>query len=233
MADESANYTPSFSAEEIETLRRWHEVAYTELRDARERHVTYLDLDLVVPGGVFAPTPTSDLLGRAVLDEVRENDRVLDMGTGSGVNAVLAASRSRDVLGVDINPHAVAAAIDNAARNGVSARTTFRVSDLFEAVDGTFDIIVYDPPFRWFRPRDLCETSIADENYGSLTRFMQQASGFLNADGRVLVFFGTSGDMKYLTTLIDRAGFNCSTVAERDLTRDFVTVTYRTLRLTR
>ena len=40
----------------------------------------------------------------------------------SGVNAVLAASRSLEVLAVDINPHALAAAQDNAARNGVADR---------------------------------------------------------------------------------------------------------------
>jgi release factor glutamine methyltransferase len=38
-------------------------------------------------------TPVSHLLGEAVLAHVRDGDRVLDMGTGSGVNAVLAAAR--------------------------------------------------------------------------------------------------------------------------------------------
>ena len=45
-----------------------------------------------------------------VLDEVRDDDRVLDMGTGSGVNGIVAASRSRDVLAVDVNPAAVTCA---------------------------------------------------------------------------------------------------------------------------
>lgn len=74
-----------------------------------------------MPPGVFPPTPMSDLLGHAVLEEVDAKDRVLDMGTGSGINAILAARSSPEVLGVDINPLTVAAARHNAKRKGVRA----------------------------------------------------------------------------------------------------------------
>ncbi len=230
MSDE---YVPGFSEEETELLRRWHESAYRAMRAAGEQRVEYLGLDLVVPPDVFAPTATSDLLGRAVLSEVRDTDRVLDVGTGSGVNAILAASRSREVIGVDINPHAVLAARENAARNGVGDRTRFLESDVFDAIEGAFDLIVCDPPFRWFRPRDVLEASIADEGYAALRRFMAELPDRLTREGRALVFFGTSGDMGYLLRLIERSGLVSSVVVERDLTKDGITVSYRTLRLTR
>ncbi len=105
----------------------------------------------------------SDLLGRAVSDEVRPGERVLDKGTGSSVNAILAARAGAEVLGVDINPAAVDAARANADRNGVAA--VFAVSDMFSAVDGEFDLAVIDPPFRWFAPRGMTEVAIADEGY--------------------------------------------------------------------
>lgn len=81
-------YRPNLPAERVVELRRRHERAYRELRSAGEQRLSYLGLDLVVPAGVFAPTPTSAQLGRAVLAEVRPGDRVLDMGSGSGVNAI-------------------------------------------------------------------------------------------------------------------------------------------------
>ncbi len=219
-------------AEAVDRLRRWHEAAYEELKRRGEVRISYLGLDLVVPPQVFAPTPMSDLLGTAVLDEVRETDRVLDMGTGYGSNAILAASNSRDVTGVDISPEAIAAASANSIRNGVADRTTFRESDVFSSVEGRFDQILFDPPFRWYRSRDLLEASIADEDYRALTRFMTEVAGHLNPGGRILLSFGTSGDMDYLTSLIAGEGFDCELVVQRELTQEDLTVTYSTHRLT-
>lgn len=90
-------HQPDLPPDRVAELRRWHERAYQSMRAVGEQRLSYLGLDLVVPAGVFAPTPTSDLLGRAVLAEARSRDRVLDMGTGSGVNAIL-AHRSRTTL---------------------------------------------------------------------------------------------------------------------------------------
>jgi len=70
----------------------------------------------------------SHLLGEAVLAEVRDGDRVLDMGTGSGVNAILAATKSTDVVAVDINPRAVEAAQADVERNGVTDRVDVRTA---------------------------------------------------------------------------------------------------------
>jgi release factor glutamine methyltransferase len=226
-------YRPTVDAASEARLRRWHEDAYQEIRRAGGGRVTYLGREFDVPAEVFPTAPTSQLLGRAVLDEVRDTDRVLDMGTGCGVNAVLAASRAAEVVGVDINPYAVASAEGNARRNGVAERTTFLVSDVFEAVDGQFDLIIFDPPFRWFAPRDLLEVSMADENYGALTRFVTQAADHLAPGGRILMFFGTSGDLDYLYGLADANGFSRETVASQELTRGADRVTYVTFRLTR
>lgn len=76
------NYRSSLSDDPVAELRRWHERAYQELIVPGERRLSYLGLDLIVPPGVFPPTPMSDLLGHAVLEEVDAKDRVLDMGTG-------------------------------------------------------------------------------------------------------------------------------------------------------
>src|SRR5207245_6786718 len=128
------------------------------------------------------------------------------MGTGSGVSALLAARRGAEVVAVDINLTAVECAKSNAERNGLMDPITFVVGDIFEGVEGTFDLIVFDPPFRWFKPRDLLEMGTADENYRGLTKFMAEAKERLRPGGRVILNFGTSGDIEYLYGLIDRAG---------------------------
>lgn len=140
-------------------------------------------------------------------------------GDGQGVNAILAATRGCEVVGVDLNPEAVSAGRANAERNGVGERITFLAGDLFTPVEGTFDLVVYDPPFRWFAPRDLVEASMADEGYQTLGRFMSGVGALLRPGGRVLVFFGTSGDLAHLVSLAENAGLEAVTVADRSLTR--------------
>lgn len=222
-------YRPTIDDDRIAALRAWHERSHRQLREAGEQRVRYLGLDLVAPPGVFAPTAVSDLLGGAVLAEVRAGDRVLDMGTGSGVNAILAARTARDVVGVDVNPAAVDAARANAHRNGVLA--TFVVSDVFDAVEGTFDLIVVDPPFRWFAPRDMVERAITDAGYATLQRFLAHVGERLRPGGRVLLFFGTTGDLDHVLRSVARAGLDHETVASRDIGRGGAS--YSTYRLTR
>jgi release factor glutamine methyltransferase len=73
---------------------------------------------------------------------------------------------------------------------------------------------------------------MADENYRALTAFMAQAPGRLRPGGRILIFFGTSGDLGYLHSLIEANGFAHTTVASQELTRRGTTVSYVTYRLT-
>jgi release factor glutamine methyltransferase len=229
VADE---YTPTVSAGDVERITRWHEDAYRGGRADTDRTFDYLGQTIVVPPHVQPVNPMSDLLGNAVLAEAGGDDRVLDMGTGSGVNAILAASRGATVVAVDINPHALEAARRNAAANGVADRIDIRHSDVFSNVDGRFDLIVFDPPFRWFAPRDMFEAAMTDENYRALSTFFRQARAHLTGRGRLLVFFGTSGDLGYLSGLADEEGFRREVLASRDLLKDGWRVEYFTFRMT-
>ena len=225
-------YVPRVSAERVEQLRRWHEDVSTELHARPTADIEYLGLQLRVPQGVFAPTPTSDLLGNLVTDHAAPGLRVLDMGCGAGANAIFAARTGATVLGVDVNPAAVEASRANAARNGVADLTNFAVSDLFDAVEGDFDLVVIDPPFRWFSPRTMLERAFTDENYATLTAFLHDVPGRLRPGGAVLLFFGTSGDVEYLDERISANGLQSATVAERTITVRGELTTYFVRRLT-
>jgi release factor glutamine methyltransferase len=230
----SAGYSPMVTEEHAKRIRQWHENAYRSAKAeaGSGQRIAYLGTTLVVPPEVQPITGMSHLLGEAVLAEVREDDRVLDMGTGSGVNAILAASKATDVVAVDINPHAVDAARRNAERNGVADRIEVRHSDVFSDVDGGFDLIIFDPPFRWFAPRDWLEAATTDENYQAMTTFFRDARQHLTPAGRMLIFFGSSGDLAYLRRLIDEEAYAAEVVAQQDLIKDGWQVNYFTLRLT-
>jgi methylase of polypeptide subunit release factors len=73
--------------------------------------------------------------------------RALDVGTGNGVQALLAASHSEHVVATDVNPRALAFTELNAALSGIDNVET-RNGSLFEPVgDERFDLIVCNPPF--------------------------------------------------------------------------------------
>jgi SAM-dependent methyltransferase len=72
--------------------------------------------------------------------------RALDVGTGSGYVGIYLAQRGWVVDAVDISPRALDLAQRNAAANGVTLR--LYASDLFEALDGRYDVIAFNPPMR-------------------------------------------------------------------------------------
>lgn len=186
-----------------------------------------------VPSDVMPIHDLSVLFGMAIEAEVREGERVLDMGSGCGVNAVLAARGGASVVSVDINPLAVNATRDNAFRNGLTDRIEVRISDLFENVEGPFDLIIFNPPFWWFPPRDLFEAALSDGGYRTLTKFFGEVTDYLVSSGRILLLFGASADLGYLHDLIRRADFKADVVARQDLVMDGIAVEHMTYRLVR
>src|SRR5258708_21625879 len=108
------------SSERVKLLREWHERAYEMQRASLPARMSFMGLDLRIAEDVFAPS-TSNMEGdpfrRAVEAEATAGGRVLDMGTGSGVSAILAARAGADVVAVDVNPKAVECARLNAEPN--------------------------------------------------------------------------------------------------------------------
>ncbi|MCX6967164.1 MAG: peptide chain release factor N(5)-glutamine methyltransferase [Verrucomicrobia bacterium] len=96
------------------------------------------------------PRPETELLMEHVLKEpLPESPRVLDVGTGSGVIALTLAAElpHAEVTAVDVSPDALALARENAGRLGLTPRVLFLQSNLLEAVDGAFDLIVANLPY--------------------------------------------------------------------------------------
>jgi release factor glutamine methyltransferase len=197
--------------------------------------VGFMGLQLHVTENVMPleESAEGDPYHQAVAREARPGLRVLDMGTGSGVSALLAARAGSDVVAVDVNPEAVACARANAERNGLSDRVTFVHGDLFEGVEGDFDLIIFDPPFRWFEPRDLLERSHTDADYRTLTEFMAEAPGRVRTGGRIVMNFGTSGDLDYLRELIARSGLESEEIRYGETTRFGYKAEYYVIRLSK
>ena len=98
------------------------------------------------PATVMAVGGSTQLLAAASYPQ-SDVDRILDLGCGSGMLALLMSAACREVVATDINPRALQLARFNAALNGVH-NVEWRLGHLFEPVAGErFDLIVSQPPF--------------------------------------------------------------------------------------
>ncbi len=112
-------------------------------------------LDFIVTGDVLDPRADSETLVDAALELAPDARTVLDLGTGSGCLLLTLLHRLPFAtgLGVDASQAALAIARQNAERLHLDEKARFIRSDWLEKVDGTFDLVVCNPPYIGERER--------------------------------------------------------------------------------
>jgi SAM-dependent methyltransferase len=144
--------------------------------DFHRRGGTALAADYVM--GISASS-----LSLAGLTVRRQCRATLDLGTGNGFQAFLAAQHSDRVVATDRNPRAVEMATFNARLNDLDA-VECREGDLFEPVTGeTFDLIVSNPPFIVSPDSGFFFLHGGMEGDDVCRTIARQASAHLNAGG--------------------------------------------------
>ncbi|MBW1916504.1 MAG: peptide chain release factor N(5)-glutamine methyltransferase [Deltaproteobacteria bacterium] len=120
-------------------------------------HQEFWSLDFLVNPAVLIPRPETEILIDTVLKQVQQPDfplaqgPLLDLGTGSGVLAIVLA-RELPVarfVALDLSAAALAVAQENARRHQVVERIGFIRGDLFQplAPRPTFSVIISNPPY--------------------------------------------------------------------------------------
>lgn len=122
---------------------------------------------------------------RGVREPVR---RLIDIGCGSGAGAIVAArtTGAREVVMTDINPAALHLARVNAAVAGVDVRTA--TSDVLRDVDGTFDLVVANPPYLVDDGRRAYRHGGDRLGAGLSLRIADEAADRLDHGGRLLLY---------------------------------------------
>jgi release factor glutamine methyltransferase len=122
----------------------------------------------------------------ACAEYCREDDRVLDLGCGSGVGAVFCAPKVRELVAVDISPSAVRNTEENCRLNRLNNVVVMQ-SDMFSRVDGKFDLILANPPYI------EAEFENEEEQFATSVRYLptlfSQVGKHLAKDGRLLIQF--------------------------------------------
>jgi release factor glutamine methyltransferase len=180
---------------------QWEPVAYIT---GRKEFWTFV---LEVNSSVLIPRPDTEIIVEEALDIYRTFTslpvRILDIGTGSGAIALALASEidGAKVVATDISDAALNLAQKNAAALGLQDKIDFRQGNLFEPVNGLFDIIVSNPPYiaaaeyeelpasvRVFEPREALFAGESGLEF--YEKLIYQAADYLQKNGWLLLEIG-------------------------------------------
>ncbi|HRH32788.1 MAG TPA: methyltransferase [bacterium] len=150
-------------------------------------------IELKLSDDVFKPSPHgSSILANVI--KINKNDTVLDVGTGTGLLAILAAKLGGKVTSIDILPQAVELAKKNIKKNNVSI--DIRCGDLFEPVKKEiFDVIIANVPQENLSPKIIASLSqeVVIGMHGgkngneTLLRTINNAHSFMHTSSRLYV----------------------------------------------
>lgn len=163
---------------------------------------------------VYGPAQDSYLLARAATDRIDPDDRVCEVGVGSGyVGAQVAAETGATVMSSDLNPHACRAACDR----GLPVVR----ADLTQAFSTeSFDVVLFNPPYLPTAPEDEWDDWFERALSGGPTGrrivrpFLGDVGRVLSPDGRVLLLVSTVTGLDAVERLATGEGFTVEHVAE-------------------
>ncbi|TCS60568.1 methyltransferase [Varunaivibrio sulfuroxidans] len=140
----------------------------------------------------------------------RQGCDVLDLCCGSGIHAIAMAAQNNRVTSADIDPAAVALTNLNARLNGVAHNVRCVRSDLFDAVDGAYELIVTKPPCQPV-PDFLTDYPRAgrggDDGLAIMRRVLEDCPRYLSRGGRLLSILQLLGDDRGVPFTEELAGY--------------------------
>jgi len=169
---------------------------------------------------VYEPGEDSILLMENLVD-VR-GKKVLDMGTGTGIQAINALKRGCEIaLGVDINPYAIRLSRENAELNKVDREGFFFQSDLFKNIDwimeelgiDRFDVILFNAPYLPTSQEERLEGYINYAFDGGvdgrevIDRFISEAGRYLKRGGVIQIVQSSLTGERRTLDMLERYGF--------------------------
>ena len=165
-----------------------------------------LGKEFTITPGVFSPIGTlaSEFLAKNLI--VNEGETVLDLGTGIGIQAIIAAQKAKRVLATDVNPKAVLCAKENVKRNNLEYKIEVREGDLFQPIQREkFDLIIWNPPYLQLEPQSILEQSwCCGRNNALIDRFLNESKKHLTKCGRIEMVYSTLGDLFHLLYKADK-----------------------------
>ena len=196
-----------------------------------KKQVFYGDLVFQVFEKVYEPAEDSFLAADSLTQVVKESDTVLDIGTGCGILAIIAAKKAQKVIATDINPHAVKCAKLNAENNHVDSKIEVRLGDLFQPIQKTekFNVNVFNAPYLPSSQREE-KTWIGRAWAGGpagrrlIDRFIVEAPHHLKRNGKILLVQSSLADIDETLRKFQEANLEAKLIAEKKVAFEKIVV---------
>lgn len=207
-------------------LRRFQRIL-TDMRRAREGiFMEALEDTIAILPHVYVPSDVSVPAMFVEYGDLIKGKWILDMGTGTGILAILAAKLgAAKVIATDSNPHAVSNAKLNTQRFEFTDIIDVRgPADLFDSVgDEKFDVIIFNAPWIQGEPQTLYDTANYDPGFRVLDGFLQNALQYLSYDGTILLQYSDvsqrKGDNSIMHLNEAVRSYSMTIVGEKSITR--------------
>jgi release factor glutamine methyltransferase len=210
----------------IDRRLQWEPVAYITGRKE------FWSFTLEVNSSVLIPRPDTEIIVEEALSICRKIDsskiKILDIGTGSGTIAIALAKEMphAKVVATDISETALNLAQKNAVALGLQDKIEFKLGNLFEPVDGLFDIIVCNPPYISARDYEKLPAGVKDyeprealwagkSGLEFYEKLIYQAADFLQKNGWLLLEIGAKQEDD-VRGIMEVTGFYDSLEMSRD-----------------
>lgn len=157
---------------------------------------------------LFSPAFDGSGAGEALVEDPSSITRVLDLCTGGGSLAILAAHAFPEAMidAVDLSEEALALAAENIADYGLEDRITLHRGDLFAPLGGArYDLILTNPPYvdaetmamlpQEFRHEPAMSLAGGEDGFDIVRRIIEGAKARLNVGGGMLCEIGTDRDL--------------------------------------
>ena len=179
---------------------------------------SYRGLDFSVDPEVYEPAEDTLLLADNL--DAKEAESVLEIGTGCGLIAILAAKSGSKVVATDVNPMALECAGKNARVCGVADLIEFKSGELFEPVGGeSFDLIVFNPPYLPIPRGQELGTQLdrawegGPDGRAVTDRFLAELPEHLKLGGRVLLVQSSLSGVDKTIEMLEAGGLRAEIAA--------------------
>ncbi len=171
---------------------------------------------------------TSEFMARHI--HVTPEDIVLDMGTGSGIQAITAARRASRVIALDINPEAARYAWKNVRANAVGNIVSVIQGSLFAPLKGqpAFSVIFFTPPYMEGKPCTNFDHALFDPGKKLAEQFFRDAKEHIKPDGYIQMIYSSIADPEQVLRISEQSGWNHRLIAtKKTYAEDFFIYKFR------